>query len=280
MRYHGGKWQLAEWIIGHFPPHRSYCEPFGGAGSVLLRKARAHQECWNDLNGEIVNVFRVLRDPIAAVELERLVRMTPFARAEFEATYAESDEPIERARKTIARSFMGFGSASANHQHATGFRAKSNRSGTTPAQDWRNWPAEISRFTERFTGVVIESRPALEVIQQQDEPNTLFYIDPPYPWSTRGNHNGVRQKYRHEMSDEDHHALAEVLHQISGMAVLSGYPCDLYDLELYGDWHRVQKETYADGARPRTEVIWVNPAAWRALKASQAQTCLLDMAAT
>jgi len=106
LRYHGGKWRLASWIISHFPPHRVYVEPFGGAASVLLRKPRSYAEVYNDMDGEIVNVFRVLRDPARARELERVLRLTPFAREEFELSYIRDEDPIEQARRTIVRAFI------------------------------------------------------------------------------------------------------------------------------------------------------------------------------
>ena len=118
MRYYGGKWLLAPWIIGHFPAHRTYVEPFGGAASVLLRKPRSAAEVYNDLDGEIVNMFRVLRSPAQARELIRLVRLTPFARTEYEDAYLSDGDPIEQARRTLLRSFAGFGADSANGRYS------------------------------------------------------------------------------------------------------------------------------------------------------------------
>ena len=143
LRWHGGKWRLAPWIIGHFPPHRIYVEPYGGAGSVLLRKARAYAEVYNDLDDWVVGLFRVLRDPAQAAQLVRALRLTPFARAEFDAAVEPSADAVEMARRLCVRSFMGFGSnahsssptAAKTEFRATGFRANSNRSGTTPAHD-------------------------------------------------------------------------------------------------------------------------------------------------
>ena len=112
----------------------------------------------------------------------------------------------------------------------------------------------------RLRGVVIEQRDAAAVIRQHDSPGTLHYVDPPYPHGTRGT-GGRQRDYRHEMTDDDHRALAATLHAVEGRVVLSGYPCDLYDRELYADWHRVEKATLADGARKRTEVLWINPIA-------------------
>lgn len=271
LRYHGGKFKLAPWISSFFPTHRIYVEPFGGGASVLLRKPRSYAEVYNDLDLEVVNFFRVLRDPALAEQLARAVYLTPFAREEFRAAYAETDDPVETARRTLVRSFMGFGTTILRHNR-TGFRAKANRQ-QQPAQiDWTNYPAHVAVFTERLRGVVIEHRDALEVIAQQDTAGTLFYVDPPYPHATRtavqsGSHNDTA--YCHEMTDDDHRALAKVLNDVEGMVVLSGYACQLYDEDLYCDWERHTRMTLADGAQPRTEVVWLNPACSAALARSR-----------
>lgn len=264
LRYHGGKWRLAPWIISHFPPHRVYVEPFGGAGSVLLRKPRARGEVYNDIWQRVVDVFRVLRDPVQATELGRRLALTPFARAEFQAASVEAfqtEDIVERARLTIVRAFLGFGSTSVDEAFPTGFRSNSMRSNTTPAVEWANYPEQIEVFVERLRGVIIENRPAIEVMQGFDEPDTLHYVDPPYVHDTRKFGNRYDRKgYAHEMSDEDHAALAEALLGLKGMVVLSGYPHPLYD-EMFRDWRRVEAAAFADGARERTEVLWINPAA-------------------
>lgn len=257
LRYHGGKWVLAPWIISHFPPHRVYVEPFAGAASVLLRKPRAYAEIINDLNGEVVNVWRVCRD--RGAELAEKLRLTAFAREEYEVSFeAARDDPLERARRTVVRSFMGFGSNAICRRVKSGFRANSHRSGTTPAHDWANFPDALAAITERLRGVVIERRPALKLIEVFDSPRTLFYCDPPYPHSTRSNKMHGCHGYDHEMTDDDHAELALALTALKGMVVLSGYESDLYR-KLYGGWRTVRKETYADGARPRVEMLWISP---------------------
>lgn len=261
VHYHGGKWQLAPWIISHFPRHRIYVEPFGGAGSVLLQKPRAYAEIYNDLEGDIVNLFRVLRDRKSARELERLLSLTPFSRQEWESCYLDRGpkrivSAVERARCSIVRAYQGFGSASMNPRHLTGFRASSNQSGTTPAHDWANFPQAIAAITERLQAVCIERRPALRLVADHDSPETLFYLDPPYPGGVRGRCN--REVYKHELSDRQHRNLGRVLLSVEGMVVISGYACDLYDRELFPGWYRVEKQTQADGARARTEVLWLN----------------------
>ena len=258
LRYHGGKWRLAHWIISHFPKHRVYCEPYGGAASVLLRKPRSYSEIYSELDGDICNVFRVLRDPVSAALLRQQLMLTPYSRLEFEQSYTPCDDPIESARRTLVRSYMGFGSAAASAER-TGFRANANRNGTTPAHDWANFPDVIPAFTARLSGVVLECRDAIEVIKQQDSPSTLFYVDPPYVHGTRCKGNIRENKgYRHEMTDDQHCELASVLRSLDGMVVLSGYQHDLY-AELYSDWECRRRATHADGARKRTECLWLSP---------------------
>ena len=266
LRYHGGKWVLAPWIIAHFPRHRCYIEPFGGAASVLLRKPRAHQEVYGDLDGDVVNVFRVLRDPVQAEALRRACELTPFARTEWEEACTPTEDPVERARRAIVRSYFGHGSASVNPEHCTGFRGRSMRNGTVAAVDWARWPAQVPRYVERLRGVVIDHRDALALIRQHDGADSLFYVDPPYPFATRGR---VRQCYRHELDEAGHRALAQVLRQISGLVVVSGYPCDLYDGELYPDWPRFSCVATADGGRARREVLWLSPRTAEALERQQ-----------
>lgn len=265
LRYHGGKFRLSKWIISHFPQHRIYVEPFGGGGSVLMQKPRSYAEVYNDLWHTVVNVFEVLRNAETAAELERQIRLTPFSRREFERVgeieLMNINDPIEKARRTIFRSFAGFGSAATNAKHATGFRANSNRSGTTPAHDWANYPDHISSFVQRLTGVIIENRDYKKVIAQHDSPQTLFYVDPPYVHDTRNMKRG-NAAYVHEMTNDDHINLADILKTVEGMVVLSGYNSQLYD-SLYGNWEKVERKTHADGAVERTEVLWISPSCWR-----------------
>ena len=259
MRYHGGKWMLAKWIISHFPDHRIYVEPFGGAASVLLQKSRSYAEIYNDLDGEIVNVFRMARE--RGQELKEQLRLTPFSRMDYEETYSKTNCPLEQARRTIARSFMGFGSAAATQgknrrgTKSTGFRSNSNRSGSTPAHDWKNYAECFEEIIERLRGIVIENRPAMQVMSSHDGPETLHYCDPPYIFSTR---DDARSYYRHELTDDQHAELSEFLKSLKGYVILSGYPSETYD-ELYKDWQRHDREAFADGAKKRIECLWLSP---------------------
>lgn len=257
LRWHGGKWMLAPWIIANLPTHRVYVEPFGGAASVLMRKPAVYAEVYNDLDGDVVNLFRVLRDPLASAALEAGLRLTPFARDEFLAAYQATAEPVERARRLVVRSFMGFGSDAPNITKPTGFRANSNRSGSTPAHDWANYPDSLARTVARLRGVIIENRTALSVMAQHDSAETLHYVDPPYVGMTRTRNRG---EYVHELSDSGHAELLAFLPTLKGKVVLSGYPHPAYDAALSG-WQRVERSAFADGAKARVEVLWKNPAA-------------------
>lgn len=281
IRYYGGKWRLARWIIAHFPDHRVYVEPYGGGASVLLRKPRSYAEVYNELDGEIVNLFRVLRDEASAARFIESLRLTPFARAEFEHAYEPTEDAVERARRLIVRCFMGFGSNAHNRNRKTGFRSNSNRSGTTPAHDWMNYPAALPAFVERVRGIVIENRDALDCMRQHDGAGTLHYVDPPYVHSTRSAKNKYDLDYGgyfREMSDTDHEALLAFLRTLEGYVVLSGYPHPLY-VRALPDWRVIETQAFADGARPRTEAIWLNPRCAQALEDRPKELPLLEDAA-
>jgi DNA adenine methylase len=213
------------------------------------------------------------------------LRLTPFARDEFDEAREPTEDPIELARRLVVRAFMGFGSNAhsnsptalktgfkshtkpSSEYRSTGFRANSNRSGTTPSHDWANYPDCLAAIIDRLRGVTIENRDASEVMQQHDSAVTLHYVDPPYMPDTRSpanKHDLKHRMYRHEMTPEDHARLLEFLCKLEGMVLLSGYAHASYD-EALSDWRRVEMETHADGARPRTEVLWINPACARAL---------------
>lgn len=263
LRWHGGKWRIAPKIIERFPEHGIYTEAFGGAGSILLRKPMANTEVYNDMDGEVVNLFRVLQRPAAGRELQRRLELTPFARAEFIKAKEKAAEPVERARRLLIRSFMGVGSDSASRPGSTGFRRaiySKWRSGN-PARSWDAMPEIMAQVLQRFRGVIIENRPAVEVVQFFDGKNTLHYVDPPYIHSLRTDEH--HDNYRHEMTDQQHRDLARVLHDVKGMVVFSGYASALYDQELYPEWERTEISALADGAKKRTEVLWLNQAAAR-----------------
>lgn len=258
-RYHGAKFRLADWIMQFFPKHRIYVEPFAGSAGVLMKKPRSESEVYNDLDGDVVNLFRVLRDPELSLELEKFVRMTPYARSEFELAYQSTEDQVERARRTLVRGAMGFGSAGVT-KHQTGFRIDSKREYGTASHLWAEYPDSIELFCKRLQGVLIENKPALEILEDHDSEETLFYVDPPYLHSTRqmGKH---RHYYNHEMTDDDHTELLSALRDVQGFVVLSGYDNEIYQNMLSG-WtsHSTTSRISAcRGTAVRTEVVWLNP---------------------
>ena len=263
FRYHGGKYRLAPWVLQHFPPHRTYVEPYGGAAGVMLQKERAYSEVYNDLDGDVVNFFRVCQCPIGRMQLVEVLEATPNAREEIERACEPTDHPVERARRMVIRAQMGFGSAGAT-KGRTGFRIDSQREYGTAQHLWARYPGTIGPVGDRFTGVLIEDRPALEVMLAHDTPDTLHYVDPPYMHEARKPGGGGHRYYRHELEHDDHVALLGVLAQLQGMVVLSGYPTELYDRTL-AEWGWTRTSTTARisagrGGAIRNEVLWCNPA--------------------
>ncbi len=268
LRYHGAKFRIASWVASFFPAHRYYVEPFGGAAGVLLQKPRAYAEIYNDLDDDIVNLFSVLRAPAQAARLIELLQLTPYARSEFLLAYQPTEDRLERARRTVVRAGMGFGSAGAT-KGSTGFRVDTRRKYGTAQDLWIKYPDTLSPIVERLTGVMIENRPALDVIAQHDAEDTLFYVDPPYLLGTRQMQGGERGYYRFEMTDEQHLTLLDALRQVKGMVVVSGYPHPIYDQNLTG-WTRhttTARIAAGRGSTTREEVVWINPRCAAALAA-------------
>lgn len=255
LRYHGGKWRLAPWVIGHFPPHACYVEPYGGAAGVLLRKDRSHLEVYNDLDGEVVSFFRVLRD--RTDEFIRQIELTPFSRQELDEAFEPAEDDLERARRFYVRAWQSRGGP--RSQWRTGWRfQRTNARGKRSVDDWTD-TGHLRAIVERLREVQIEHDEALPVIERYDTPDTLFYCDPPYLASTRSDRWGSHA-YTHEMTQEDHVELAQVLSEIEGMAIVSGYPSELYD-DLYGDWAWVERTAITDARSRATECLWISPAA-------------------
>lgn len=266
LRYHGSKFRLAPWIMQFFPAHQTYVEPFGGAAGVLIQKPKSYAEVYNDLDGEIVNFFRVLRDPVLRGVLIEQIQLTPYARAEFELAWEDATDQIERARRVAIRAQMGFGSAGAT-KSSTGFRIDTKRAYGTAQHLWAAYPDAIATAGQRFEGVLIENREATEVMLQHDDAQTLHFVDPPYVLSTRVRSGG----YRHEMTDVNHQALLQVLLELEGMVVLSGYDSDIYNTMLEG-WERFETKARISanrGTALRNEIVWISPTCSAALDRPQ-----------
>lgn len=259
--YYGGKTTLAERIVDLLPPHRHYVEPFAGSLAVLLAKRPALMETVNDLDGHLMTFWRVLRDQ--PEDLMRVCALTPHSRAEHQAAYDLGEcEDLERARRVWVCLTQGRG----NTLRRTGWRhfQDPGRRGPTSMPDYlTSYVDRMRGAAARLAHVSLEARDALDVIADYGKhPDVLIYADPPYLGSTRSS-----RQYLVEMShDDEHRALAEVLHTCKATVVLSGYASPLYD-ELYGDWRTATIDTYTGqgnhtegGDATRTEVFWSNKA--------------------
>ncbi|MBU1978162.1 MAG: DNA adenine methylase, partial [Gammaproteobacteria bacterium] len=229
-------------------------------------KPRAYAEVYNDLDGDVVNFFRVLRDPDQCAELQRQIALTPYARAEFDLAWEPAADPVESARRLCIRAQMGFGSAGAT-KGVTGFRIDTKRAYGTAQHLWLEYPDAIRAVGERMSGVLIENRTAIEVMAAHDAPDTLHFVDPPYVLSTRVLQGSGRGYYRHEMTDGDHAELLDALRGLRGMVVITGYDNDLYrsSLQGWGSSSTSARISAGRGAALRTEVLWMNEACANAL---------------
>ena len=258
LKYHGGKWRLAPWIISHFPKHRSYVEPFCGAASVLLRKRKVQNEVLNDLNGRLVSLFRILRDPQQAAALKKQILLTPCAFDEYLEAREISADPIEDARRMIILGHQSHGGTGVSGGKLSGWRRGQRKDrDRSSADEWADIHLYIDAWCDRLRSVFLENNSAVNVIKQWDSEETLFYVDPPYIASTR--HGTGNRGYAFEMDDRQHVELSELLHNLKGQVVLSGYNSNIYD-ELYGDWKKFEKKAMADHAKPAIECIWISPA--------------------
>jgi DNA adenine methylase len=249
LKYPGAKWNLAPWIISHFPAHAHYVEPYFGSGAVFFNKAPAKHEVINDLSGDVVNLFRVIRED--GERLAALIEMTPYSREECAIAHQVVNDPLERARRFIVKTWQAHGAGEARGGTTWSHSLIGDRYVERPAM-WRAIPPRVLAVIERLRDAEIEHRSAAEMIPDYAAPNALIYADPPYPLSTR---NG--KMYQHEMTDADHLTLLDALDAHPGPVVLSGYHCALYD-ERLRHWHTREKQAQAEKGNTRTEVLWLN----------------------
>lgn len=247
LKYPGSKNRIAEWICSFIPEHSVYMEPYAGSLAVLFNKKPSKIETVNDLNEDVVNFFRVLRDH--PEELKRAIELTPFARSEYEAAYEEASEPIEKARRFSVRCWQGFG---CSNLYKNGFKTGQQSNSPNPAKAWDKMPTIIIEAAERLKGVQIENLPAVELINRYNTKDVLIYADPPYLLETR-----KKYLYKHEMKDVEHVQLLETLLAHPGKVILSGYDNDLYNNMLEG-WWKERINTQAENGLKRVEVIWMN----------------------
>ena len=252
----GSKWRVADEIVAMLPPHRIYLEPFAGSGAVFFSKTPSYIETLNDANGEIVNLYRVLRDAQPRERLLEAVEFTPWAEEELWAACesAEGLNDVERARRLIVRSWQNTGSRTIGVPH---FAYAGTNSGGSSGKTWATLPEGIRVAGDRLSCVQVLCRDAREVIEAHADENVLIYADPPYPASTR---KGAGHLYRHEMDDGEHKRLLEALRGHPGPVLLSGFQCPLYE-EILWDWKQILLRGYAQSHEKTSEAVYLNPEA-------------------
>lgn len=249
LNYPGAKWGMAKQIVSMMPPHRSYLEPFFGSGAVLFNKRPSAIETVNDIDGDITNFFKVLREH--PEELAEAISLTPYSRDVFnDAHENRGTGDFDRAYRFAIRSRMGHGFKT---YQKTGFKIDVYaRERSYCVNCWNTMPERIFEAAARLKGVQIENRPALDLIRKFNYDNVLIYADPPYLLNTRGG-----KQYKHEMDEQEHIELLAALKAHKGPAIISGYPSDMYDRELRG-WNTIHKHSYNQNSDARTEVLWFN----------------------
>ena len=253
LKYPGSKWNIAEKLVRLIPDHHSYVEPYFGSGAVLFSKTPSDIETVNDLDGDVINLFRCIQQD--SERLARLVMTTPFSRETYD--------------RQLPPGFTGYAS---RYQQAAGFLTKCwqghgfrtncykagwkndvhGRESMYALWDWYRLPGWIVDIAERLRKVQIENRPALEVIKRFDHPDVFIYIDPPYLPEVK-----TGKLYRHEMTGEEHEELLETVLGSRAKIMISGYDSDMYNSRLKG-WIKESFMSCAEHGKPRKEAVWMN----------------------
>jgi DNA adenine methylase len=256
--WYGGKFSHLAWLLPLLPETTHFCEPFAGSAAVLINRSPSLIETYNDIDGDVVNFFRVLRDQKDT--LIEAIGMTPFSRKEFEIAIADPEQEIsdlERARRFYTRARqVRTGLAQTASSGRWAHCKLTSRAGMAGAVSrWLGAVEDLPLIAQRLLRVQVEHDTAVKVIERYDSDETLFYCDPPYPHESRGD----AKAYGFEMTDDDHRALAEVLHRVQGKVALSGYRCKLMD-ELYHDWRCIEAppKMCHSVKQLRSEALWIN----------------------
>lgn len=262
LRWHGGKAYQAGHIIAQMPPHTRYCEPYFGGGAVLFAKSpEGVAEFVNDIHGDLVGFYRVLREKAKFEEFQRMVEATPFSPVEFNAAktilQSTSCSDVERAHAFFVRyrqSRQGLAKCFATPTSRT------RRGMNEQVSAWLTAVDGLAEAHARLRRVEVRQQDAVDFIQELDSEQTLFYLDPPYLHETRS----TRNCYEFEMTPEQHQALLDVLQTIKGKFLLSGYPSTMYDTAAQrAGWNRSDlaidnKASSAKKKEKKTECLWRN----------------------
>lgn len=256
--WYGGKFNHLDWLLPLLPKAHHYCEPFAGSAAVLINRDPSPVETYNDIDGEVANFFRVLREH--SEEIIRAIALTPFSREEFyRAIYdtAEDITDIERARRFFIRARQARTGLAQTATLGRWANCKGTSRGgmSGVVSRWLGSVDGLAEIAQRLLRVQIENRPAMDAISTYDSTNTLFYCDPPYLHETRGD----AKAYGFEMDEEQHRRLASLLNQCKGKVAISGYRHELMD-ELFDGWRRFDAPAKVCHSikRPRRESVWMN----------------------
>ncbi|MDZ4689322.1 MAG: DNA adenine methylase [Planctomycetaceae bacterium] len=265
LKWYGGKRYLADWIVGHFPEHRIYLEPFGGGASVLLNKQPVEVETYNDIDLRLTRFFRVLRDQ--GDEFIRRASLTPYSQVEFETARDSRDSEgypigsgeVDRALLDFIRWRQSFAGKGQSWSYTT-TRARGGMAGDVNA--WWTAIEALPQVIDRIRRVQFICQSAFDAIPRFDHEEGLIYCDPPYLHGTRA--QGSTNVYHAEMTDAEHRQLAELLTSCKSAIVLSGYDSPMYH-ELYRKWQKVTRDianhAAGGGSKSReTECLWIKPA--------------------
>ncbi len=255
LKYPGSKWSLAEWIISNFPSgyeNMTYLEPFFGSGAVFFNKNRSVIETINDLDGNVINLFKQIRDNPEV--LAKVVKYTPWSREEYALSYHKTGEELEDARRFLVRMWQAIGAKSSDR---TGWRSNIQALNGNVPQWATKLPENIIAIADRLRHsnnrlVQIENRPAVDCIKRYARENVFIYADPPYVLSTRS-----KRIYACEMKDADHVELLQLLIKHPGPVMISGYANDIYTSILSG-WKTLTKSAHCEGGLTREEILWMN----------------------
>lgn len=258
FRYPGSKWSIADWIISHFPDGYEkmvYLEPFCGSGAVFFNKRPGAVETINDLDSDIVNLFRVLRE--RPDDLKRVLALTPYSREEYNLAFEPCDDPVEKARRYMVKTTQALGAKLAGSSKCGWRNHKQMKIGGTACK-WGGITQTIDAAATRLRGdtthlVQIEHMDALRLIERYNFPNVLMYLDPPYVRVTR--RSGAL--YAHEMDNTEHAELLKAITNSKAKIIISGYESDIYNDTLSG-WHKDSTMSQTTSTKMAVETIWMN----------------------
>lgn len=248
LNYPGSKQMIKKWILSFVPKHIVYVEPFFGSGTIFFDKEQAKIEVINDIDQDIFNYFKVIRDK--PDEIIEQIMFTPFSIEEYRNSRieCESDSDIEKARKFAIRCYFGIGNSAV---YKSGFRRSKSSTSSNKAKTWAMLPMQLQEATERLKYAIIENSDAIEIIKKYNNEDVFIYCDPPYVLSTRKEH-----LYRYDMTDEQHIELLQTLKKHKGKVLVSGYDNDMYNNVLNG-WHKETIVTHSERGK-REECLWLN----------------------